>query len=94
MTHSTTDQAPLRDMINAIGHLGGFVRSLPANTAGSGLEAVGAKAVEGDGLRVRFFLNGHVGTFHRPHPHKEAKSYQVRDARAFLQHAGMTPRKQ
>ena len=57
-------------------------------------EAVGAQTVEGDGSRVRFILNGHVGTFHRPHPHKEAKPYQVRDARAFLQNAGITPGKE
>jgi len=56
--------------------------------------AVGAETVEGDGSRVRFFLNGQVGTFHRPHPHKEAKPYQVRDARAFLQNAGITPSKE
>ena len=47
--------------------------------------ALGAQAVEGRGSRVRFVLNGAVGTFHRPHPHKEAKPYQVRDARAFLE---------
>jgi hypothetical protein len=40
---------------------------------------------------VRFELNGIVGTFHRPHPEKEAKRYQVRDAREFLIKAGVTP---
>src|SRR3546814_19699268 len=39
---------------------------------------------------VRFELNGVVVTFHRPHPDKEAKLYQVRDARAFLEQAGVT----
>lgn len=53
--------------------------------------ALGAKAIEGNGSRVRFELNGVVGTFHRPHPDKEAKPYQVRDARAFLEQAGVTP---
>jgi len=42
---------------------------------------LGAKAIEGRGSRVRFLLNDAVGTFHRPHPQKEAKAYQVRDAR-------------
>ncbi|PKG96389.1 type II toxin-antitoxin system HicA family toxin [Pseudomonas sp. Choline-3u-10] len=28
---------------------------------------------------------------HRPHPEKEAKPYQVRDARAFLEQAGVKP---
>jgi hypothetical protein len=54
-------------------------------------KAVGAKAVEGNGSRVRFELNGVVATFHRPHPDKEAKPYQVRDARAFLEQAGVIP---
>lgn len=53
--------------------------------------AAGAKTIEGNGSRVRFELNDVVGTFHRPHPDKEAKPYQVRDARAFLEQAGVTP---
>jgi hypothetical protein len=54
-------------------------------------QAVGAKVIEGTGSRVRFELNGVIGTFHRPHPQKEAKPYQVRDARAFLEKAGILP---
>jgi hypothetical protein len=53
--------------------------------------ALGAEVIEGDGSRVRFMLNGTIGTFHRPHPQKEAKPYQVRDARAFLSNAGVKP---
>ena len=53
--------------------------------------ALGAQAVEGRGSRVRFELNGVVATFHRPHPEKEAKPYQVRDARRFLEQAGVKP---
>lgn len=53
--------------------------------------AVGAQTIEGNGSRVRFELNGVVATFHRPHPDKEAKPYQVRDARAFLEQAGVIP---
>src|SRR5260363_329834 len=30
--------------------------------------ALGAKTIEGNGSRVRFILDGVVGTFHRPHP--------------------------
>jgi hypothetical protein len=51
---------------------------------------LGAISIEGRGSRVRFELNNVVATFHRPHPQKEAKSYQVRDARHFLQQAGIT----
>jgi HicA toxin of bacterial toxin-antitoxin, len=53
--------------------------------------ALGAISVEGRGSRVRFELNGVVATFHRPHPEKEAKPYQVRDARRFLEQAGIKP---
>ena len=53
--------------------------------------ALGAKIIEGKGSRVRFELNDVVATFHRPHPQKEAKPYQVRDARNFLQQAGIAP---
>jgi hypothetical protein len=53
--------------------------------------ALGAQIVEGDGSRVRFLLNGVIATFHRPHPAREAKPYQVRDARAFLESAGVKP---
>ncbi len=53
------------------------------------LQAVGANLIEGSGSRVRFELNGVIATFHRPHPQKEAKPYQVRDARIFLEKAGV-----
>ncbi len=53
--------------------------------------ALGARTIEGSGSRVRFVLNDVVGTFHRPHPEKEAKPYQVRDARRFLEAAGVKP---
>jgi HicA toxin of bacterial toxin-antitoxin, len=53
--------------------------------------ALGAQTVEGNGSRVRFILNNVVGTFHRPHPAKEAKPYQVSDARRFLEQAGVKP---
>ena len=55
------------------------------------LLAVGAKKIEGSGSRVKFILNNIVATFHRPHPKKEAKPYQVRDAKAFLEKAGVRP---
>lgn len=51
----------------------------------------GAKVKEAPGSGVRFELNGAFASFHRPHPQKEAKPYQVRDARAFLEAAGVKP---
>ncbi|WP_256378968.1 type II toxin-antitoxin system HicA family toxin [Beijerinckia sp. L45] len=53
--------------------------------------AVGCAIIEGHGSRVRFERSGVVGSFHRPHPAKEAKRYQVRDARDFLTKIGITP---
>lgn len=55
------------------------------------LIAVGSRVVEGSGSRVRFECRGVVASFHRPHPQKEAKRYQVRDAREFLTKLGVTP---
>ena len=51
--------------------------------------ALDATIIEGTGSRVRFEMNGVVATFHRPHPQKEAKPYQVKDAREFLIRAGV-----
>ena len=53
--------------------------------------ALDARTVEGRCSRVRFELNGVVATFHGPHPEKEAKPYQVRDACRFLEQAGIKP---
>lgn len=53
--------------------------------------ALGAQVIEGKGSRVRFELNGVIATFHRPHPQKECHHYQVRDARVFLEEAGIKP---
>ena len=55
------------------------------------LLAVGCRLIEGSGSRVRFELDGHVASFHRPHPAKEAKRYQVRDARSYLIAIGVKP---
>lgn len=55
------------------------------------LVAAGCEVIEGSGSRVRFVFNGMVATFHRPHPAKEAKRYQVRDAREFLLRIGVKP---
>ena len=55
------------------------------------LVAAGAKISEGRGSRVRFVYGKIVATFHRPHPEKDAKPYQVRDARAFLEAIGVKP---
>ena len=53
--------------------------------------AAGAKVIEGRGSRVRFVCGKAVVTFHRPHLQKDAKPYQVRDVRIFLEAIGVTP---
>lgn len=72
-----------------------FSQPVPATLKWQRIEslflALGAQIIEGDGSRVRFLLNGVIAIFHRPHPAKEAKPYQVRDARAFLESAGVKP---
>lgn len=55
------------------------------------LVAVGAKAVEGRGSRVSFNKGDEIISFHRPHPEKEAKPYQVKNAREFLTKIGVEP---
>ncbi len=55
------------------------------------LVAVGCRVIEGDSSRARFEKNGVVASFHRPHPTKEAKHYQVRDARDYLAKIGVAP---
>lgn len=55
------------------------------------LLAIGCVVVEGSGSRVRFDKDGRLAFFHRPHPEKEAKRYQIRDARRFLDDLGVRP---
>ncbi|NML76897.1 type II toxin-antitoxin system HicA family toxin [Rhizobium sp. S-51] len=53
--------------------------------------AAGCVLIEGSGSRVRFEKDGRLAFFHRPHPEKEAKRYQIRDARRFLDDLGVRP---
>lgn len=55
------------------------------------LISVGCSVIEGSGSRVRFCLGTVVTSFHRPHPEREAKLYQVKDAREFLRKIGCEP---
>lgn len=55
------------------------------------LVGVGCRSIEGDGSRVRFEKGGIVASFHRPHPDKHAKRYQIKDARAYLTKLGIRP---
>lgn len=55
------------------------------------LRACGCELVEGNGSRVRFVYAKQVATFHRPHPDRHAKRYQIRDVREFLDKIGVRP---
>jgi len=48
------------------------------------LKALGAEVSEGSGSRVRFYLNGRVAIFHRPHPNKETNRGAIKSVREFL----------
>jgi len=54
-------------------------------------KSVGCETIEGPGSAVSFRYGQLVEFFHRPHPAKEAKQYQVRAARAFLARIGVAP---
>jgi hypothetical protein len=72
-----------------------FTDPVPAAIEWAAIEslliAVGCRVIEGSGSRVSFERAGHIASFHRPHPAKEAKRYQVRDAREFLVSIGVKP---
>lgn len=72
-----------------------FRQPTPANVEWAAIEAlllaVGCKLVEGKGSRVRFVKDGMIETFHRPHPAKEAKRYQLRATRDYLIRLGVKP---
>ena len=55
------------------------------------LIAVGCQVIEDGDSRVGFKKDTMRVDFHRPHPGKEAKSYQIRDARQFLEIIGVKP---
>lgn len=72
-----------------------FADPVPANIEWAEIEslliAAGCDVMEGSGSRVRFVCRNVVAAFHRPHPAKEAKRYQVRDTREFLLKIGVKP---
>ena len=55
------------------------------------LRSIGCEVDEGDGSRVTFLKDDMSLDMHRPHPQKEAKPYQVKDVRSFLNKLGIRP---
>jgi HicA toxin of bacterial toxin-antitoxin, len=55
------------------------------------IKALGGTVAEREGSRVKVELLGEQWRCHRPHPGKEAKRYQVEEARELLERAGVRP---
>ncbi len=55
------------------------------------VKALGGCVSEREGSRVKIELKGEQWRCHRPHPGKEAKRYQVDEARELLERAGVQP---
>lgn len=55
------------------------------------IKALGGSVSEREGSRVKIELAGLQWRCHRPHPGKEAKRYQVEEARELLERAGVNP---
>ena len=72
-----------------------FSEPVPRNIEWRRIEAlfiaVGCEKIEGRGSRVAFKQGTLRADFHRPHPGKEAKPYQVRAAREFLEKLEVKP---
>jgi len=81
-----------------------FTKPVPKNVSWNDVEslfkAVGCMLVEGAGSRVSFRMTviHEDGTweifredFHRPHPGKETKAYQMERAKKFLTRMGQQP---
>jgi len=75
-------------------------KNIPWNDIESLFKAIGCTVIEGEGSRVSFrYTIKHEdrqdevaqGDFHRPHPGKEAKPYQVKKAAVFLTKIGQLP---
>jgi hypothetical protein len=55
------------------------------------VKALGGTVAEREGSRVSIELQGEQWRCHRPHPGKEAKKYQVEEARELLARVGVRP---
>jgi hypothetical protein len=54
-------------------------------------KALGGFVIEREGSRIKIDLMGELWRCHRPHPGKEAKRYQVEEARELLERLGVRP---
>lgn len=66
-------------------------RSLACRDVESLLRALGCEKTEGEGSGVAYGRDGKSVAFHRPHPGKEMKRYQIKEIRGFLEDIGVRP---
>lgn len=55
------------------------------------IKTLGGTLTEREGSRLKIELQGEQWRCHRPHPGKEAKRYQVEEARELLERVGVRP---
>lgn len=67
------------------------IADLPFRDIEALVTGLGGDVEERAGSRVRMRLNGESWRCHRPHPGREARRYQVEEAREFLSRAGVRP---
>lgn len=72
-----------------------FARPTSATVVFSQIEALvvalGGAITEREGSRIKVTLRDEQWHCHRPHPGKEAKRYQVEEARELLERLGIKP---
>ena len=72
-----------------------FARPTPASIPFGDIEslfkALGGTVLEREGSRLKIEIKGEQWRCHRPHPGKEAKRYQVEEARELLERIGVRP---
>jgi hypothetical protein len=65
--------------------------SIPFSDIENLIKALGGAVSQREGSRVKIELMGEQWRCHRPHPGKEAKRYQVDEARELLERVGVLP---
>lgn len=55
------------------------------------IKSLGGTIAQREGSRLKIELKGEQWRCHRPHPGKEAKRYQVEEARELLERTGLRP---
>ena len=66
-------------------------KSLPWRDVESLFRGLGFMLIQSDGSKLSFERDALSISFHRPHPRKEAKSYQIQAIRAFFDEMGERP---